>query len=49
MIEADSIISQNDMYIIVETCRNQNIGTTLRCAVAFGATAVIIVGSHSKP
>ena len=37
--------SEIEMYIVIETVRNQNIGTTLRCAVAFGATALIIVGS----
>lgn len=37
--------SEIEMYVVIETVRNQNIGTTLRCAVAFGATSLIIVGS----
>jgi hypothetical protein len=32
------------MYVGVETTRRTNIGTTLRCAVAFGCEAMIIVG-----
>jgi hypothetical protein len=32
------------MYVAVATTRRTNIGTTLRCAVAFGCTAMIVVG-----
>lgn len=34
-----------ELYVVIETTRGQCIGTTLRCAVAFGATALILVGS----
>jgi hypothetical protein len=34
-----------ELFVVIESVRNQNIGTTLRYAVAFGASALIIVGS----
>ena len=34
------------LYIAIETQRKDNIGTILRCATAFGAQALIIVGSN---
>ena len=33
------------MFVCVETRRKKNIGTLMRCAVAFGASNIIIVGS----
>lgn len=33
------------MILAVETYRNRSIGTILRCASAFGATCIIVVGS----
>lgn len=32
------------MFVVIGTTRRTNIGTTLRCAVAFGCEAVIVVG-----
>lgn len=32
------------MYVAIETSRRTNIGTILRCAVAFGCKAIIIIG-----
>ena len=34
-----------ELYVVIENSRNQNIGTTLRCAIAFGAKALLVVGS----
>ena len=34
------------LYVAVETQRKDNIGTILRCATAFGAHALVIVGSN---
>ena len=34
-----------DLIVCVETHRNKSIGTLMRCAVAFGASIIIIVGS----
>jgi tRNA G18 (ribose-2'-O)-methylase SpoU len=36
-----------EMFVAIETSRNQNIGTILRSSVAFGATAFIIVGGST--
>jgi hypothetical protein len=33
------------LFVAVEARRNQSIGTLIRCASAFGATSIIIVGS----
>lgn len=33
------------LFVAVEQSRGANIGTSLRCAVAFGADAFVIVGS----
>jgi len=45
-MEAVAVQEPADMYLVIESSRNQNIGTTLRCAVAFGAKALILVGSE---
>ena len=34
-----------DLIVCVETHRNKSIGTLMRCAVAFGASIIVIVGS----
>jgi hypothetical protein len=34
-----------DFIVAIEVSRGQNIGTVIRCVVAFGATSLIIVGS----
>ena len=36
-----------ELFVCVETRRKSNVGTIMRCAVAFGATSVILVGSAS--
>ena len=35
-----------NLYVGIEVARNQNIGTVLRCAIAFGAEYLVIVGSN---
>lgn len=32
------------MCVAIETSKRSNIGTLLRCAVAFGSEAIIIIG-----
>ena len=36
----------SSIIIAVEVNRGQNIGTIVRCAVAFGLKAIIVVGSN---
>ena len=43
--EMASTVDEFELYVCLETRRSQNIGTLVRCAAAFGATALIIVGS----
>lgn len=35
----------NNLIVCIETHRNKSIGTLMRCAVAFGASMIVIVGS----
>ena len=44
-MEMASTVDEFELYVCLETRRSQNIGTLVRCAAAFGATALIIVGS----
>lgn len=41
----DTDYDVTDMIVCVETHRNKSIGTLMRCAVAFGASIIMIVGS----
>lgn len=33
-------------FLVIEIKPKQNIGTILRCAVAFGIDALVVIGSH---
>jgi coenzyme F420-reducing hydrogenase delta subunit len=33
-------------YMVIETKCKQNIGTVVRCAVAFGIDTLVVIGSH---
>ena len=42
----DDMKKGQHLFVAVEQLRGGNIGTILRCAVAFGADAFVIVGSN---
>jgi hypothetical protein len=42
---SDTDYEVTNLIVCVETHRNKSIGTLMRCAVAFGASIVVIVGS----
>ena len=42
---SDTELEVTNLVLCVETHRNKSIGTLMRCAVAFGASIIVIVGS----